>query len=288
MTTRYLHSDTDPVMVPIATGQAVDVGDLSGLDAGTLVRAEDTTWDTNLATTQTAFVAKFLGVSGQKKAAGTARIFGNSSDNICRVDSAGIYEFSCASATFAVGDLVGPAKQSGNALESQKVVAVAYEHLAIGRVVEAGASITKVKVRLLSMLMPAARQNSTASDDNAAITSLTDNTGGSTNDTLTALGGITTLTDSTGLSGSHDDTLAAVTTFTPSVAWNGSSVYPSAADATAIGTAITVLNQNASDTAQKVIELVADMTDAQNNFADCAAKINAILAALRVAGIIAS
>lgn len=47
----------------------------------------------------------------------------------------------------------------------------------------------------------------------------------------------TALTDSTG--GSVSTTLAAITTFTPSVAWNGSSVYPSAADATAIAAAIT-------------------------------------------------
>jgi hypothetical protein len=72
-----------------------------------------------------------------------------------------------------------------------------------------------------------------------------------------AAANIVDLTDSTGLSGSHNDTLAAVTTFTPSVAWNGSSVYPSAADATAIATAITTLNQNASDSAQKIKEIIA-------------------------------
>lgn len=121
-----------------------------------------------------------------------------------------------------------------------------------------------------------------------AIVSLTDNSGGTANNTITAVGGLVTLTDSTGLSGTHDDTLAAVTTFTPSVAWNGSSVYPSAADATAIATAITTLNQNASDSAQKIIEVVADIEDCKNNFADIAAKVNAILSALRGAGTIAT
>lgn len=66
------------------------------------------------------------------------------------------------------------------------------------------------------------------------------------------------LTDSTG--GAASDTLASVTTFTPSVAWNGSSVYPSAADATAIAAAITSL---------------------KNSAASMAAKVNAILTALK-------
>lgn len=109
----------------------------------------------------------------------------------------------------------------------------------------------------------------------AAPTTLTDNTGlsGSHDDTLAATAAPTTLTDNTGLSGSHDDTLAAVTTFTPSVAWNGSSVYPSAADATAIATAITVLNQNASDSAQKIIELVTLVGVLGQNDSDVAQKV---------------
>jgi hypothetical protein len=96
--------------------------------------------------------------------------------------------------------------------------------------------------------------------------SLTDNGGGTADQTVASMAAAVMLTDNTGLSGSHDDTLAAVTTFTPSVAWDGATVYPSAADATAIATAITVLNQNASDLAQKVIELVTWQTTMQNNF----------------------
>lgn len=75
---------------------------------------------------------------------------------------------------------------------------------------------------------------------------------------------ITSLTDNS--TGTANNTLQAVTTFTPSVAWNGSSVYPSAADATAIAAAITALT---------------------NNEADLAAKVNEILVALRTVGIIA-
>lgn len=159
MGAKYVHGETSPVIAPVLTAQAVAVCDLVGLSSGNVVRAEDQAWDTDLATTQAAFVALFLGVSGQRKTANVARVDGNSEDNRIRVDAEGVYEYDCASASFAVGDLVGPAKQSGNALESQKVVAAGSESVAIGRVAEATSSATKVKVRILSAKMPSARQS---------------------------------------------------------------------------------------------------------------------------------
>lgn len=117
----------------------------------------------------------------------------------------------------------------------------------------------------------------------AAIADLTDNSGGTANNTITALGGLTTLTDSTGLSGSHDDTLAA--TSVPADITGGES--PTEAEFNALLAVVRVMAQNASDTAQKVIELCADMEDAKNNFADVTAKINAMLAVQRTVGIIA-
>jgi hypothetical protein len=72
-----------------------------------------------------------------------------------------VFEFDCASATFAVGDYVGPAKDTGNALLDNKVVAVGGEALAIGRVYASGASITRVKVRVFSKLLGVARMGGT-------------------------------------------------------------------------------------------------------------------------------
>lgn len=138
----------------------------------------------------------------------------------------------------------------------------------------------------------------TAAGAAAGLTALTDNTGGTANDTLTALGGLTTLTDSTGLSGTHDDTLAATTvpgalTVTDGAGTNDgtigaitdnastiTAVQELAAKQNAVLTLLGVMAQNDSDTAQKVIELVADMEDCRNNFADLAAKVNQIIAAL--------
>ena len=70
----------------------------------------------------------------------------------------------------------------------------------------------------------------------------------------------TTLTDSTG--GTPSTTLAAETPFVPSVAWDGSSVFPSAADATAIG-AINTAQRNAIASLAAELALVkADLANA--------------------------
>lgn len=156
---QYQYGGTNPTNATVATAQAVAVGDLCALTSNTITRAQDETWVTDLATTQTNFTAKFLGVSGQQKDANLARVFGNASDNVIRIDAGGVFQFDCASATFEVGDLVGCAKQTGNLLESQKVVGVASEALAIGRVIERGTSITRVKVQILSVKNPIARQS---------------------------------------------------------------------------------------------------------------------------------
>lgn len=87
----------------------------------------------------------------------------------------------------------------------------------------------------------------------------------------------TALTDSTG--GSATTTLAAVTTFTPSVAWNGSSVYPSAADATAIAAAITSLKNS-------VASIAAELALVKTDNAALVAEANALRTALVNLGLI--
>lgn len=156
MGARWLHESTSPVTVNVLTAQAVSIGDLIGMSSGNAIRASDQAWTTDEATTRAAFVALFVGISGQDKAAGTARPYGNSNDNTLRVDTEGIYEFDCVSGTYAVGDKVGPAKDTGNALLPSTLKAVSTEGESVGRVVEAGTSVTKVKVKLHSRITPAA------------------------------------------------------------------------------------------------------------------------------------
>ncbi len=156
---RYMHGDTRPRSVAVATAQAIGIGDVISLISNTALRGADVTWDTDTATTQTAQSAGFVGISVQQKTANVARVFGNAEDNVLVVASGGVWEFDCASATFEFGDRVGLAKQSGNLLESQKVVGVATDLLMIGRVAKRGTSITRVQVDLLGKLDPAARQS---------------------------------------------------------------------------------------------------------------------------------
>lgn len=124
-----------------------------------------------------------------------------------------------------------------------------------------------------------------------APTALTDNGGGTADATVASMAAATTLTDSTGGSGGHDDTLAdgltSVALTEASGAIGGTSdgdltaLVDPAGDAgasviagirecaTAINTLITdvtVQNQNDSDLAQKIIELVTWQATVQDNF----------------------
>lgn len=103
------------------------------------------------AVSQYTFRQSFAGVSEQCYDGTNDSAYGIK-DGKLRASQSGVYEFDCASASFNVGDLVGPAKQSGNALEPQKVVAVTHELLAIGRVVEGTSSQTTVKVEIAAPL----------------------------------------------------------------------------------------------------------------------------------------
>jgi hypothetical protein len=152
---QYLYGDIAPVMAPIATAKTCNGGDLVGISSNTLVKASDTAWDTNLATTQTAFAALFLGIVTQHHTDSTkARVWGNSEDNKIQVATGGFWEMDCASATFTIGQYIGAAKDTGNALLDNKVVGVSGASLAIGVVCEYQPSVTRVKFRLLSTLVP--------------------------------------------------------------------------------------------------------------------------------------
>ncbi|MFN3628088.1 MAG: ABC transporter substrate-binding protein [Parvibaculum sp.] len=119
---RYRYGETSPSAAVIATSQQANVGDLVAYNSSTITRAEDQAWNSTLSQTQTDFVAKFLGVSAQRKNANqTQPGTGGGPAGFVRVDTGGVFEFACASATFNVGDLVGCAKDTGNALLSQTV-----------------------------------------------------------------------------------------------------------------------------------------------------------------------
>jgi hypothetical protein len=153
---RYLYGDTNPVVAPVATAQAIALGDMVGINTGTLVRAEDETWVTDEATTRTNFVARFLGRAAQRKLANEDTVYGNGFANEIRVDTTGIYEYDCVTASYTIGDRIGPAKQAGLLLESQKVKAVTPLAESTGRVEKSAVSATRLWIRLISSLLPLA------------------------------------------------------------------------------------------------------------------------------------
>lgn len=175
--------------------------------------------------------------------------------------------------------------------------------------------------------------------DVAAVTqdALTDNGGGTADGTVASMAAPTTLTDNTGDTATHDDTLADGNTTAALTADNGAGTADGTVEAmadlatgggntysdaavnavlaairnnfkevtTKLGTLITdngVHNQNESDLASKVIEIVTLITTIQNNFKEVTTelgkiktdneaqvtKINAILARLEAAGISAA
>jgi hypothetical protein len=147
---RWRYGDTNPVITkPIASATVIEIGDLLEMNAsGDVTPAKDHAWNTDLATTQNEFQDTFLGVATQRSRAGDV--------DPVRVATSGVFEFDCAAATFELGTLVGPAKQTGNALENQKVVALSAgnENKAIGRVAKRyGSNTTRVLVEVFSTVM---------------------------------------------------------------------------------------------------------------------------------------
>jgi len=137
------------VFLAPASATVIEIGDLVYLDSSTKKPkpASDQADGGALATNQENFHDAFIGVAEQASANGDT-------DDI-RIATAGEFDFPCDSATFDLGDLIGPVENSdGDELEDQKVVEVAAENLAIGRVSEAvGTAATSVRFRIESTVM---------------------------------------------------------------------------------------------------------------------------------------
>lgn len=118
----------------------------------------------------------------------------------------------------------------------------------------------------------------------AVVAALTDNGGGTADGTVASMAAATALTDSTGLSGTHDDTLAATSVMSDITGGED----PTEAEFNTLLAVVRIIAQNASDTAQKVNELITWQTTVQNNVKECTAKITSILANLKTAGLMAS
>ncbi len=132
-----------PVFLAVDSETVIEIGDLVFQEADDVRPASDLPWDTDLETTQENFQGKFVGMAMQRSRSGDAEEI--------RVSKSDVFDMECDSATFEVGDLVGPADSGANSLVNQKIVAVANVGLAIGRVARRSTTpTTKVAVRLFT------------------------------------------------------------------------------------------------------------------------------------------
>lgn len=130
---RWRYGDTNPVAAAVDPATVIEIGDLLWQDTDDAKPAGDFTWTTDLATTQGGFADKFLGVAMQRSRSGDVAPI--------RVATTGVFEFDCTSATFELGDMVGPAANGGStALVSQQLAAVAASSGAVSRVAKRQAS----------------------------------------------------------------------------------------------------------------------------------------------------
>ncbi len=143
---RWRYGETNPVMMAVDSSTVIEVGDLVYLDTDDAKNAGAQADQLTEAANQRLFAQKFLGVAMQRSRSGDT-------DPI-QVATSGVFEFTCASASFEVGGLVGSDEAgSGTALEDQVVVSVASEDLAIGKVAKTAASSTTVLVAIQSKIM---------------------------------------------------------------------------------------------------------------------------------------
>jgi len=145
---RYRSGPVELHRLRVDSGTVIEAGDLVFLDTDDVKPASDFTWDTDLATTQAAFAAEFLGVAHQASAAG------ETDDISVDLSPHSVYEFDVAAGTFEVGDALGPDEGSSD-LQDQQLEAVGSAALGIARAAEyKAASSSKLRVRFASAYHP--------------------------------------------------------------------------------------------------------------------------------------
>lgn len=128
----------------VDSATVIEAGDLLFLDTDDVKPASDFTWDTDLATTQAAFAASFVGVAHQQSASG------DTDDVSVDLSPNAVYEFDVASGTYEVGDALGPDELS-SALMDQQLEAVGSDTLGIARAAEyKAATATSLRVTFAS------------------------------------------------------------------------------------------------------------------------------------------
>lgn len=125
----------------------IEKGDMLFLNTDDVRPASSFTWDTNLATTQAAFAAVFVGIAHESSASGSTTPIDVDTSH----DS--VYEMDCASDTYITGAPLGPDENSST-LHDQTLEDAAAAN-AIARVhTPATSATTKIRVQFAPAYMP--------------------------------------------------------------------------------------------------------------------------------------
>lgn len=128
----------------VNSATVLEAGDLVYLDTDDVKPASDFPWDTDLATTQEAFAASFLGIAHQQSADG------DTGDVSVDLSPSAVYEFDVNPAAYEVGDVLGP-DENASSLMSQQLEAVASGTQGIARAAEyKGSSASLLRVTFAS------------------------------------------------------------------------------------------------------------------------------------------
>lgn len=101
----------------VDSATAIEAGDLLFLDTDDAKPASSEAWNTDLATTQANFTNHFLGIAMADHEAGSGAVKHFPVD----ISPSSVYEMDCESETHEFGDMLGVAKDTGNALLPAKL-----------------------------------------------------------------------------------------------------------------------------------------------------------------------
>lgn len=110
--------------VRVEASTIIEAGDLVWLDGNVAKPAADFTWDTDLATTQAGFAAKFLGIAHQPSAVGDTLPI------TVDISPASVYEFDCSPGSYELGQPLGLDENQSTLMNQQCEPAVAGSSIA--------------------------------------------------------------------------------------------------------------------------------------------------------------
>ncbi len=136
----------------VASATVIERNDMCALQSSPdeIIPAEDETWDTDLATTQANFANRFAGIAYE----GSANL--KTDDVSLDISADAVYEFTCNSAAYEMGDSLGPDKASGNALLSQTLEAAIATSAICRAMRNEDSAVTLLKVSFASAFNPSA------------------------------------------------------------------------------------------------------------------------------------